>query len=185
MIFINAVPVSDYELVGKAKYNNSKKNEQQTLGDVTGLAKVILALDDVNEKVTKGKQVPYDAAIIYSPIKIGLIKFKSNDKNENRKCNVGVKEYKKKYGTKIMYFMALPIKQHDVVKEITVKNFTYLGQMKMGKNDNDNFLNKLYERSCKEAKEGLDFDAIIFKDPDVVNKRGFISSKTITMIKFK
>ena len=55
LIFINAIPTSEYDVVGKAKYSNSKKNEQQTMGDVSGLAKVVLALDDANEKVTKGK----------------------------------------------------------------------------------------------------------------------------------
>ena len=185
LIFINAIPTSEYDVVGKAKYSNSKKNEQQTMGDVSGLAKVVLALDDANEKVEKGKQVPYDAAIVYGPIKIELIKFKTLDENKNRECNVGVKDYSRKYGSKIMYFMSLPLKEYDIAKDITVKNFTNLGQMKMGKNNNDNFLNKLYERSCKEAKAGVDFDAVIFKDPDVINKRGFISSKNITLIKFK
>ena len=71
------------------------------------------------------------------------------------------------------------------MKVIEVKNFTNLGQMKMGKHDIDNFLNKLYERSCKEAKEGVDFDAIIFNDKEVINKRGFLTSKTIELVKLK
>jgi len=186
LIFINAIPAAEYDVVGKAKYNNSKTNEQKTIGDATGFAHIVIALDDANKKVEKGKQEDYDAAIIYGPLKIELIKFKSDDKEANRKCTVGVKDYSKKCGSKIMYFMSLPTNAYDVVKDVEVSNFTNLGQMKMGKNINDNFLNKLYERSYKEIKKnGLDFDAIIFDDPNVVNNRGLISLKTITLIKFK
>lgn len=185
MVFVNAVPTESYEIVGKAKYKNSKKNEQQTMGDVCGLAKVILALDDANEAVEKGKQVPYDAAVVYSPIKIDLVKFSSSDIEVNRKCNVGEKGYKKKCGSKIMYLWSIPIGEYDIAKVVTVENFTNLGQLKMGKNDIDNFLNKLYERSCKEAKDGVDFDAIILDDPDLINQRGFLSVKTIELVKLK
>ena len=56
--------------------------------------------------------------------------------------------------------------------------------MKMGKNDIDNFLNKLYERSCKEAKAGVDFDAVLLVDDNLVI-HGFISTKTLQLIKYK
>ncbi len=185
VVFVNAIPTESYEIVGKAKYKNSKKNEQITVGDVCGLAKVILALDDVNEAVEKGKQAHYDAAIVYSPIKIDLVKFSTADSSIYRKCDVGEKGYKKKCGTKIMCLWSTPIGEYDVAKVVTVENFTNLGQLKMGKNDIDNFINKLYERSCKEAKDGVDFDAIILNDTDLVNKRGFLSTKTIELVKLK
>lgn len=184
LMFVNAIPVEDYEVVGKAKYNNSKKNEQITVGDVSGLAKVIVALDEVYEDIEKGKHPQFDAAIVYSPIKIELVNFKS-DIITYAICNIGEKGYSKKCGTKIMYLWSKPLADYDVVKVIEVKNFTNLGQMKMGKHDIDNFMNKLYERSCKEAKQGVDFDAIMYNDPDAVNDRGFLSSKTIDLIKFK
>jgi len=185
VVFANAVPTEAYEIVGKAKYKNSKKNEQITMGDVCGLAKVIVALDDANEAVEKGKQTPYDAAVVYSPIKIDLVKFNTTDSAIFRKCNVGEKGYKKKCGTKIMYLWSIPNGNYEVAKVVTVENFTNLGQLKMGKNDIDNFLNKLYERSCKEAKDGVDFDAIILDDPDLINQRGFLSVKSIELVKLK
>ncbi len=185
LIFVNAIPTSEYVVVGKAKYSNSKKNEQQTAGDVSGMAKVIIALNEANEKVVKGKVEPYDAAIVRTPTKIELINFTSKDELLNRVCNVGERHYKKKYGEKIMYFLSKPSVDYDVVKSIMVSNFSNLGQMKMGANDIDNFLNKLYERSIKEAKNGVDFDAVIYDDINIVNQRGFISAKTIELVKFK
>jgi len=184
LMFVNAMPTQEYEVVGKAQYKNSKSNEQITKGDVCGLAKVILALDDVYKDVEKGKQARFDAAIVKSPIKIELVTFKT-DITTYRKCNVGVKEYSKKCGSKTMYLWSKPTTEYEVVKVLDVKNFTNLGQLKMGKNDIDNFLNKLYERSCKEAKAGVDFDAILFNDSDVINKRGFITIHTIDLIKFQ
>jgi predicted transcriptional regulator len=186
LIFISAVPTSKYTVIEKVKYSNSKKNEQETMGDVTGMAKVIVTLDEVNEKVSKGKINPYDAVIVFGPLNMELIKFSSDDSDENRKCTVGVKDYSKKNGSKYMFLMSLPLQEYEVVKDIEVSNFTNIGQMKMGKDDTDNFLNKLYERSYKEKKDNnLDFDAIIFDDPEVINKRGFISSKVVRLIKFK
>ena len=64
LIFVNAIPVDEYEVVGKAKYKNSKKNEQMTMGDVSGLAKVIVALDEVFEQIKKGKHPQFAASIV-------------------------------------------------------------------------------------------------------------------------
>lgn len=185
LVFVNATPVTDYTVVGKAKYKNSKKNEQMTMGDVSGLAKVIVALDDVNEQVKKGKHPEYDAVVVYSPIKIELVNF-STDIGTYAISNVGEKSYSKKCGDKRIYLWSKPLAEYEVAKVLTVKNFTNLGQMKMGKHDIDNFMNKLYERSCKENKKtGVEFDAIMYNDPNAVNDRGFLSSKTIDLIKFK
>jgi len=184
LIFLNAIPTESYKVVGKTKYKNTKKNERATIGDVTGISNVVIAIDDALEKVEKGKQESFQAVIVYSPIKIELINFETADPLIYQKCNVGSKGYKKKKcGDKTIYFMSLPMQEYEVVKTIDVKNFTNLGQLKMGKNIIDNFLNKLYERSCKEAKEGIIFDAIILDDPDIVNKRGFLTTKTILLVK--
>ena len=185
LVYVNAVPVTEYTIVSKAKYKNSKKNEQMTMGDVSGLAKVIVALDDVNEQIKKGKHPEYDAVIVYSPLKIELVNF-STDISTYAISNVGEKGYSKKCGDKTMYLWSKPLAEYEVVKVLEVQNFTNLGQMKMGKHDVDNFMNKLYERSCKENKKtGIEFDAILYNDPDVINERGFIRSKTIDLIKFK
>ena len=54
----------------------------------------------------------------------------------------------------------------------------------MGKDDIDNFFNKLYERSCKEADDGVDFDAIMMVDDNVAVK-GYFEAKTLKLIKYK
>ena len=183
LLFMNAVPTQPYVVVGKAKFKNSNKNIAKAGTDPTGIKKVAIAIEDAVKKVAKGKQKDFDAAIVYSPTKIELIKFNEGVISYNA-CMVGTKGYKKKCGTKDMFFLCIPAKEYDVVKEVNVQNFTNLGQMKMGKNDIDNFLNKLYERSCKEAKAGVDFDAVLLVDDNLVI-HGFISTKTLQLIKYK
>jgi len=184
LLFIKSMPVEKYTVVGKAKYSASKKNEEATIGDVTGLHKVTLAIDDVMKKVSKGKQADFDAVIVYSPIKMELIKFTSTDKLVYAKCNVPSKDYIKKCGSKEFFFLSKPIKSYSEVKELEVTNFTNIGQLKMGKDEIDNFMNKLYERSCKEAKDGVDFDAILFDDNDILNKKGYLTPRNIKLIKY-
>jgi len=183
LIFINSVPSDAYTVVGKAKYANSKKNEEATIADVSGIHKSCLAIDDVLKKVSKGKHPDFDAAIVYSEIKIELIKFSSGTPSDA--CNYNAKNYIKKCGSKVIYFLGLPSGSYDVVKTIEVTNFTNLGQLKMGKSAIDNFMNKLYESSCKEAKDGVDFDAIILDDPEMATKKGFVGGRTIQLVKIK
>ena len=49
--------------------------------------------------------------------------------------------------------------------------------------DGEEFFNVMSGR--KEAKNGVDYDAVIIDDPETMNKRGFISTKTIKLVKFK
>lgn len=185
LIFINATPVMDYTVVGKTKYKNSKKNERITMGDVSGMSHVLLAIDDALEKVKKGKQEKFQAVYVKGPLKIDLINFATDSMNLYNDCIVGTKGYKKKCGDKPIYYMSRPLKDYEVVKVVEVSNWTNLGQLKYGKNTIDNFLNKLYERSCKEAKEGVDFDAIMLVDTDIVKNKGFLAVRSFDLIKFK
>jgi hypothetical protein len=182
-VFFNSIPTDAYTVVGKTKYPASGKNDAATSGDVSGVHKVCLAIDDMIEKVGKGKQADFDAVIIYGINKIELIKY--NSPNPTKQCTYNVKEYMKKCGAKTIYFLGLPTKTYTVVKTIEVTNFSNIGQFKMGKDEIDNFINKLYERSCKEGKEGVDFDAIIMDDPDMATKKGFVGGRTIQLIKFQ
>lgn len=184
LLFINAVPVNSYTVVGKAGFSNSKKNVAEAGADPTGLKKVAIAIEDAAKKELKGKQDPFDAAVVYSPTKIELIKFKSGVVEQNTPCVVGTKDYKKKCGEKDMFFLTRPSRDYEEVKVITVQNFTNLGQLKMGKNDIDNFLNKLYERACKEAQDGTDFDGVLMID-DNIAINGFITTKNLILIKYK
>lgn len=184
VLFINSIPTEPYTVVGKTKYPASKKNDAACAGDVTGLAKVTVAIDDVMERVGKGKQKDFDAVIVYSPAKLELIKFNGGDEATNGKCTVGAKDYVKKCGAKEIYFLCKPIKPFTEVKELEVKNFSNLGQMKMGKNELDNFINKLYEKSAKEAKDGVVFDAIFFNDNEILLKKGYFTPRNIKLIKF-
>jgi len=183
LIYINSIPADAYTVVGKAKYSASKSNEASTVGDVSGIHKTCLALDDIFKKISKGKHPDFDAAIVYSEIKIELIKF--NDPNPTKTATYNAKEYVKKCGSKVIFFLGLPSAGYDVVQTIEVTNFSNIGQLKMGKNAIDNFMNKLYERACKEAKDGVDFDAIILDDPEMATKKGFVGGRTIQLIKFK
>jgi len=104
---------------------------------------------------------------------------------ENAECTVPFKKYSKKCGQKDIFFFAIPNQEFDEVLVIDVQNFSGLGQMKMGKNDIDNFLNKLYEKACKETKKNeLDFDGIMITDDNII-VNGFISTKTMVLIKYK
>jgi len=183
LIYINSVPTDAYTVVGKAKYSPTKSNEAATLGDVSGIHKACLALDDILKKVSKGKHPDFDAAIVYSEVKIELIKF--NNPNPTKSATFNSKDYVKKCGSKVIFFLGLPTVGYDVVQTIEVTNFSNIGQLKMGKNAIDNFMNKLYERACKEAKDGVVFDAIILDDPEMATKKGFVSGRTIQLIKFK
>lgn len=184
LVFVNAIPSNPYAIVGKTAFSNSKKDLAAVGADPTGLKKVVMAIDDAIQKETKGKQAPFDAVVVYSPAKIELIKFNSGTLEENAGCTVGNKDYLKKCGPKEIFFLSKPAAAYEEVRVIEVKNFTNLGQLKMGKNDIDNFLNKLYERSCKEASEGLDFDAVLLVD-DNVFVNGYIETKTLILIKYK
>lgn len=184
-IFLNSIPAQEYTVVGKAKYSNSKKNEAMAGKDPSGVKKVILAIDEALEKVEKGKQDDFDGAIVYSPIKIELVKFNGGTMLENAICTVPFKKYSKKCGQKDIFFFAIPNVEFEEVKVIDVQNFSGLGQMKMGKNDIDNFLNKLYERACKETKKKeIEYDGIMMIDDNMV-VNGFISAKTLVLIKYK
>ena len=184
LIFVNSVPTNPYKVVGKTKFNDSKSNLAAAGADPSGIKKVAIAIEDIMKKVQKGKQADFDAVIAYSPLKIELIKFTNGGIAENSACTVGVKDYiKKKCGQKDMFFLSEPTKPYTVVADVEVKNFTNIGQLKMGKDDIDNFLNKLYERGCKEAKEGVEFDAIIFVDANIVVS-GLISAQNIKLIKY-
>lgn len=182
LVFINSIPTDAYTVVGKTKYPANSKNDAATSSDVSGVHKVCLALDEMIEKVSKGKHADFDAVIVYGINKIELVKF--NSATLTKQCTYNSKDYMKKCGSKIIYFLGVPIKPFTVVKTIEVVNFTNMGQLKMGKDDIDNFINKLYERSCKEAKDGIDYDAIIMDDPDMAVKKGFIGGRTIQLIKF-
>ncbi len=184
LLFVKTIPTSEYMVVGKTKVSNSKKDEAAAGMDPSGIKEVIVAVDKSIKKETKGKQVAFDAVIIHSPNKIELIKFKTGTLAENAGCSIISKEYKKKCGKKDIYFLSKPTFAYTEVKEIEVKNFTGLGQMKMGKDDIDNFFNKLYERSCKEADDGVDFDGIMMVD-DNVAVRGYFEAKTLKLIKYK
>jgi len=183
LLFVNSTPTNPYTVVGKAGFSNSKKNVQAVGADPTGIKKVAMGVEDALKMQAKGKQKPFDAVIVYSPIKMELIKFTDGGWQENTDCTVGTKDYSKKCGEKEIFFMSVPNQEYDEVKVIEVKNFTNLGQMRMGKNDIDNFLNKLYERGCKEADE-VDFDAILLEDANIV-VNGFIETKTLVLIKYK
>lgn len=183
-VFVNSIPTDAYTVVAKTKYPASGKNDAESAGDVSGIYKVVLTLDEALEKVKKGKLGEFDAIIVYGILKMELIKF--NDANPTYQCTYNVKDYMKKCGAITVYFLGLPIKEYDVVKSIEVTNFTNLGQLKMGKDDIDNFMNKLYESACKEAKDGgLIFDGIIMDDPDMAMKKGFVGGRTIQLIKTK
>jgi len=184
LLFVKTIPSNPYTVVGKAKASNSNSAAAEAGTDPTGLKSATIAIDKVIAKETKGKQAAFDAVIIYSPIKMELIKFNSGTINQNAGCSVFSKDYKKKCGKKDIYFLSRPVKEYTEVKEIEVKNFTGLGQMKMGKDEIDNFCNKLYERSCKEAEDGVDFDAIILVD-DNTAVSGYLESKSIKLIKYK
>jgi hypothetical protein len=181
LVYFNSIPTDTYTVVGKTKYPSNSKNDEETVKDVSGVHKVCVAIDEMIAKVAKGKQADFDAVIVFGINKIELIKFNSTP---TKNCTFYSKEYMKKCGSKIIYFLGVPIKTYSVVKTIEVTNFTNIGQLKMGKDEIDNFINKLYERSCKEAKDGVDFDAIIMDDPDMAVKKGFIGSRTIQLIKF-
>jgi len=142
LIYINSIPTDAYTVVGKAKYTPSKSNEAATIGDVSGIHKTCLAIDDVLKKVSKGKHPDFDAAIVYSEIKIELIKF--NNPNPTKTATYNSKDYVKKCGSKVIFFLGLPTVGYDVVQTVEVTNFTNIGQLKMGKNAIDNFMNKLY-----------------------------------------
>jgi hypothetical protein len=182
LVYINSIPSDGYTVVGKTKYPSNSKNDAATVKDVSGVHKVCIAIDDMIAKVTKGKQKDFDAVIVYGVNNIELIKF--NNPSPTKNCTFNSKEYMKKCGSKIIYFLGIPLNAYTVVKTIEVTNFTNVGQMKMGKEDIDDFINKLYERSCKEAKDGVDYDAIIMDDPEMAVKKGFIGSRTIQLIKF-
>jgi hypothetical protein len=184
LIFVNAIPANPYTIVGKAAFSNSKKDIAAVGSDPTGIKKVVMALEDAIKKETKGKQVPFDAIVVHSPAKIDLIKFSNGPVEANTACAVGSKDYSKKCGSMEIFFMSRPSAAYEEVKVIEVKNFTNLGQMKMGKNDIDNFLNKLYERSCKEANDGVVFDAVLMVDDNLL-VNGFIETKTLILIKYK
>lgn len=183
-VFVNSIPTDAYTVIAKTKYPASGKNDAASAGDVSGIYKVVLTLDEALEKVQKGKIGDFDAIIVYGILKMELIKF--NDASPTYQCTYNVKDYMKKCGAITVYYLGLPIKEYDVVKSIEVTNFTNLGQLKMGKDDIDNFMNKLYESACKEAKDsGLIFDGIIMDDPDMAMKKGFIGGRTIQLIKMK
>lgn len=184
LLFVKTIPSNPYTVVGKAKASQSKKATADTGMDPTGLKSASVAIDKVIAKEAKGKQAAFDAVIIYSPIKMELIKFNSGTINQNAGCTVFSKEYKKKCGKKDIYFLSSPVKEYTEVKEIEVKNFTGFGQMKMGKDEIDNFCNKLYERSCKEGDDGVDFDAIILVD-DNTAVNGYFEAKSLKLIKYK
>ncbi|HOE04111.1 MAG TPA: hypothetical protein PLZ52_02755 [Bacteroidales bacterium] len=184
LLFVKTIPTNEYTVVGKTKVSNSNKDEAAAGMDPSGIKEVIIAIDKSIKKETKGKQVAFDAVIVHSPNKIELIKFKSGTLAENAGCNIISKDYKKKCGKKDIFFLTKPAFAYTEVKEIEVKNFTGLGQMKMGKDDIDNFFNKLYERSCKEADDGVDFDAIMMVDDNVAVK-GYFEAKTLKLIKYK
>lgn len=183
LLFVKTIPSSAYTVVGKTKVSNSNKDEAAAGMDPSGIKEVLVAVDKSIKKETKGKQAAFDGVIIHSPNKIELIKFKQGTLAENTACTVISKDYKKKCGKKDIYFLNKPTVAYTEVKQIEVKNFTGFGQMKMGKDDIDNFFNKLYERSCKEAEDGVDFDAIMMVD-DNVAVRGYFEAKTLKLIKY-
>ena len=183
LLFVKTIPSNPYTVVGKAKASNSNKAADQAGTDPTGLKSATIAIDKAIAKEKKGKQAAFDAVIIYSPIKMELIKFNSGSLTENDGCSVFSKEYKKKCGKKDIYFLSRPVREYSEVKEIEVKNFTGIGQMKMGKDEIDTFLNKLYERSCKEADDGVDFDAILVVD-DNTAVTSFLETKSLKLIKY-
>ncbi len=185
LVFIKSTPTETYKVVGKTGFKNSKKNVALVGADPTGIRKVVIALDDVSKKVEKGKQEAFEAVIVYSPTKMELINFDNKNSNVNRNCTVPTKGYlKRKCGSKDIFLLTTPKSAFTIVKEVEVSNFTNLGQLKMGKDDIDNFMNKLYEKSCKLAKEGLSFDAIWLDDSEMMVKGGFISTKIIKLIKY-
>jgi hypothetical protein len=184
LLFVKTIPTNPYTVVGKAKSSQSKNATDAAGTDPTGLKSATIAIDKAIAKETKGKQAAFDAVIIHSPIKMELIKFNSGQLSQNAGCSVFTKDYKKKCGTKDIFFLSRPVKEYDVVKVIEVKNFTGLGQMKMGKDEIDNFCNKLYERSCKEGEDGVDFDGIILLD-DNTAVTSYLESKSIQLIKYK
>lgn len=186
LLFINAIPTGEYTVIGKTKCPGSKAQDATAAGDNTGMQKVVYALDAANKKVGKGKLENYEAAIVHAPNNIELINFNDGGVTSNTQCTVNSKDYlKKKCGSKYIYLMIEPAREYTVAASIEVKNFTNIGQLKMGKNDMDNFINKLYERACKEAKDGLDFDAIVFYEKNMTISTGFLTGRTIQLVKFK